>query len=68
MLSLRLSRGLVFSEFKERFAYDLPARVINKARLLEKGGLCRVDDDRISLTDKGMLVSNSIISELLGEF
>ena len=68
MLSLRLSRGLVFSEFKERFAYDLPARVINKARLLEKGGLCRVLKDRISLTDKGMLVSNSIISELLGEF
>ncbi len=68
MLSLRLSRGLVFSEFRERFNSDLPDSVIKKARLLEKGGLCRVDDIRIFLTDKGMLVSNSIISELLGEF
>lgn len=67
MLSLRLSRGLVFSEFKERFNIDLPESVVKKARQLEKGGLCIVDDNRISLTEKGMLVSNSIISELLGE-
>ena len=67
MLALRLSRGLVFSELKERFNIDLPESVIKKARLFEKGGLCIVDDNRISLTEKGMLVSNGIISELLGE-
>lgn len=67
MLALRLSRGLVFSELKERFNIDLPESVIKKAKLFEKGGLLTVDDDRISLTEKGMLVSNGIISELLGE-
>ena len=68
MLALRLSRGLVFSEFKERFKTDLPELVIKKARLLQKGDLLAVDGEKIALTDKGMLVSNSIISELLGEF
>lgn len=61
MLALRLKRGLVFSEFEKRYG-ALPDSVIKKAKLYK--GLCNVTDNSISLTDKGMLLSNSIIAEL----
>lgn len=64
MLSLRLSRGLVFSEYERKYG-DLPARFISKAKHYK--GLCTVDSKSISLTDEGMLVSNNIITELIEE-
>ncbi len=67
MLALRLKKGLMFSEYEEKFGKKLPMGAINKAKLLEKGGLCNVTQDSISLTDRGMLVSNSIICEIVGE-
>lgn len=62
MLALRLSRGLVFSDYEKRFG-KLSDRLIEKARLLK--GLCLVDDASIKLTDEGMLISNNIITNLL---
>lgn len=62
MLSLRLSRGLIFSEYERRFG-PLPRRLIDKANLYK--GLCTVGSDSICLTDEGMLVSNNIITELI---
>ncbi len=56
MLRLRLSSGLKI--------YSNPA-LLNKCRLFEKNGLLKIKDDRIILTDKGMLLSNSIITEIL---
>ena len=67
MLALRLSRGLKFSEFKNRFDHEINQKFINKARFFEKNGLCRVDADSVSLTTRGMLLSNTVILELLGE-
>ncbi len=65
MLSLRLSRGLVFSEYEKRFGHTLPEKIIKKAKLFEKQGLCRCDSEHIALTNAGMLVSNSIIGEFI---
>lgn len=67
MLALRLKSGLCFKEFEARFKKPLNQFIIKKAENLEKHGLCVVDGDRISLTDKGMLVSNSIIFTLIGD-
>lgn len=67
MLSLRLSSGLCFKEFQSRFNKPLDERIIKKAKSLEKHGLCSVEDCGISLSDKGMLVSNSIIFTLIGD-
>lgn len=67
MLSLRLSSGLNFKEFEDRFGKPLNSLIITKAKNLEKHGLCSVNDDRISLNDEGMLVSNSIIFALIGD-
>ncbi len=62
MLALRLSRGLIFEEYEARFG-KLPQKIIKRASLLS--GLCTVDDKAIRLTDRGMLLSNSIITEVL---
>lgn len=56
MLALRLKEGL---------KVDFNPRLFNKCKLLEKNALLTVDDNRIILTDKGMLLSNSIITEIM---
>ena len=65
MLSLRLGTGLEFNGYRRRFGKELPEKMINAAKPLEKIGLCRITKSAISLTNKGMAVSNSIITELL---
>lgn len=67
MLSLRLSRGLVFSEYEERFGQKINEKFKAKAEFFKDRGLCEVDSNRVSLTPGGMLVSNSVILELIGE-
>ena len=65
MLALRLSEGLVFEKFRNRFGKNVPEETIKKARALEKHGLVNVDENSVSLTVKGYLISNSIITELI---
>lgn len=61
MLGLRLARGVDLSQI-----YGvIPQSIIDKVLLFEKAGYLRADLPRISLTDSGMLISNSIITELL---
>lgn len=65
MLGLRLSRGIVFKEFYNRYGYSVPTKYINKAKELSKYNLTEVDENRICLTEKGFLLSNQIISNIL---
>ena len=65
MLRLRLSEGLVFQSYYERYHKKLPASVIEKAKSFEKRGLIKVTDTSIALTREGFLLSNTIISELI---
>ena len=65
MLRLRLSEGLDFQSYYERYHENLPASVIEKARSFEKQGLMKVTDSSIALTKEGFLLSNTIISELI---
>lgn len=60
MLSLRLSSGLNLSRFPK-----VKQSVLNKALPLEKLEYLTIDDDIITLTPKGFLVSNSIIESLI---
>ena len=59
MLALRLSSGVPLSEFS--------AAAIEKAKKLAGAGLLNISGGKIALTDKGMLLSNSIITELIYE-
>lgn len=65
MLSLRLKSGLRFDEFKKRYNKPLPYELINKSEFYAKNGFMEMHADRIALTPKGFLVSNTIISDLL---
>ncbi len=64
MLALRLKKGLVFSEYEAKFNKKINEKVKNKALFFAKAGLLTIDNNSISLTDEGMLVSNTIINEL----
>ena len=65
MLRLRLEEGISILEYTSLFGEKLPQPFLNKCKLLEKAGLVKITDDKISLTNEGMLLSNTIISELL---
>ena len=65
MLALRLDEGVRAKAFCERFRYDLPGKYLSRAAALQSHGLVTVSSSDFSLTEKGFLLSNSIIAELL---
>ena len=65
MLKLRLSDGVDLKEFTDIYGDLLTPEFFSFCDLLEKEGLVKTDNERISLTDRGMLLSNTIITELL---
>ena len=64
-LALRLSEGLRFGRYRERFGEAVPEPIINNAKKLSSTGLLTVTDDAVALTPKGFLCSNTVIAELL---
>ena len=65
MLRLRLTEGLRNSLVNERFGFDIPKDMFDRARVFEKEGLTVVDDESIHMTPKGFLLSNTIIAKIL---
>lgn len=61
MLGLRLSQGVDLSQIYG----EIPEMIRKKVNLLENAGYIKACLPHISLTDSGMLISNSIITELL---
>lgn len=64
MLSVRLAEGLT-PALAHRYGQDYTA-LLRRAAPMQRAGLLRAGDDRIALTDRGFLLSNSIIVALLG--
>lgn len=65
MLRLRLKKGLQISKTAALYGENAVKSIIKKAPLLKKNGLAEFDGENFSLTEKGFLVSNSVISELI---
>ncbi len=59
MLSLRLSRGLNLD------SVNITEKLIKRIKLLENNGLIKKENNSIALTNNGMLLSNTIITEIL---
>lgn len=64
-LSLRLCEGLSNERYRRRYGEDLPRSYFENAKKLERVGLVTVNEDTISLTPKGFLLSNSVTAEIL---
>ncbi len=65
MLSLRTSEGITNPKFREKIEKDIPKLYFEKAKKFEEHGFLECDNNSIRLTEKGFLVSNAIISEIL---
>lgn len=65
MLALRLCEGLTQERFYARFHHGIPQKMLESAKQYEKYGLCSCENGGISLTRRGFLLSNSVISEII---
>ncbi len=65
MLRLRLREGLRLSELSNLYSSKACEKIFKKAPLLKNHGLVDFDGETLSLTQKGALLSNSIIAELI---
>ena len=65
MLRLRLKSGLSLSELTNRYGEKHTRKIIKKAPLLKEQGFVNFDGENLSLTNKGFLLSNCIIAELI---
>lgn len=65
MLRLRLADGIDFDELSNQFGQAKTDTLKQKASKFKSAGLVELTDCRLSLTVKGFLVSNAVISELL---
>ena len=65
MLGLRLKEGISLVEYERCFGYDFTHGREKKIKeLLDLGYLC-LEKGRIFLSDKGLYVSNAILTDLL---
>ena len=65
MLALRLDTGISLQEIKEKFAVTPSPSLSAILKQYRTAGLLTFDGDRITLTEKGFLVSNSVIGEII---
>lgn len=65
MLMLRTSRGIDLKEYQSLFGKLPDDDFYNKVELLAKLGYIEYDDNSIKLTEKGFLLSNTVIAELI---
>lgn len=65
MLRLRLKKGLNLSELETLYGKQAKKSIIKKAPFFKEMGLANYDGETLSLTRKGFLISNSIITELI---
>ena len=65
MLKLRLKKGLDLNELKSLYGEKPLIKIKEKAPFLKEQGLIEFDKDRLALTRKGYLLSNSVICELI---
>ncbi len=68
MLGLRMRAGIDVTEFRKNFRFDLVMKAGNEIKRFLEQDLLVLHDNRLKLTDEGVLVSNEIISKLMAVF
>ncbi|MFI3140794.1 MAG: radical SAM family heme chaperone HemW [Clostridia bacterium] len=65
MLRLRLNEGVKFEQYEKRYGKSIDSKILKNVNLMQKQGLMKVTDLGFSLTQKGFLLSNSVIGFVL---
>ena len=65
MMRLRLSEGISLSDYKERFGMSFLSGRESLIDKFSRHGLISQDGDRLSLTERGFYLSNTILAEIL---
>lgn len=65
MLRLRLEEGISAEEYRARFGRDFHTEFDGILAPYRRAGLLREEDGRVALTTEGMLLSNTILADLL---
>lgn len=65
MLGMRLTKGISAQCLAKRFGEVFAKRIVTALSRYETGGFVRKTEDGYAFTPEGMLVSNSILSEIL---
>ena len=65
MLRLRLREGFSLSEYRSRFGRDFLDGRQDSLKRMARLGYVKLSRDRLSLTERGFYVSNSILTELI---
>lgn len=64
MLGLRLKKGISLNKLEEKFGVSKDS-VLKKAKRFVENGLMKNEGEKLSLTEKGLLISNYIIAEMM---
>lgn len=64
-MGLRLLEGVSLVEFYDLFNVDLTEYYAREIEKLESQGLISLNDDRICLTERGLLLGNLVFMEFL---
>lgn len=64
MLGMRMERGIDLSEYEKRFGRAFPASSETVQKYVS-GGFLKLDGERMRFTEKGFLVSNVILADLM---
>jgi oxygen-independent coproporphyrinogen III oxidase len=67
MLGLRMRKGIDLAQFQASFQIALADQAADELARLTKQELLRVQDGRLLLTDRGVLLSNYVIASLLAK-
>lgn len=65
MMRLRLSEGISLSDYKKRFGMSFLSERESLIDKFSRHGLISQDGDRLSLTERGFYLSNTILAEIL---
>jgi oxygen-independent coproporphyrinogen-3 oxidase len=64
-LGLRLNEGVSLSDLRDQFSRELVEQIWQSLQEVNEAGLLHLTPERISLTDRGRMVSNEVFSRLL---
>ncbi|RIJ89060.1 MAG: coproporphyrinogen III oxidase [Candidatus Brocadia sp.] len=65
IMSLRLRQGISNTDFYKRFGYNLEEQFGTQINRLVKEGLISYEDERLKLTEKGLFIADTVMTEFV---